>query len=233
MAEDMKNNAEKIASEAQMEAEKKADFATEGAKRDSTVSDAAQNMADATVNVENIADGDASVNFAAKENENENEEKKTPVEELSPLDKALLEIAELKEQILRRNADFYNLQQEYSNYVKRTKLEAQGHKEAGVQKVLETLLGVLDNAALAREHGELTGPAGKVVEELENTLRTNFEMVRFGAVGEEFDPTVHEALMHQHSAEAEKEEISVLIQAGYKQGEKVLRPARVGVVSPE
>lgn len=153
--------------------------------------------------------------------------------ELSELDQALLEVAELKEQLARRNADMYNLQQEYSNYVKRTKLEAQGHKESGIQKVLEVLLSVLDNAALAREHGELTGPAGKVVEELENTLQTNFQLTRFGAVGEEFDPNVHEALMHQTSPEVAKEEISVLIQAGYKQGEKILRPARVGVVSPE
>lgn len=153
--------------------------------------------------------------------------------ELSELDQALLEVAELKEQLARRNADMYNLQQEYSNYVKRTKLEAQGHQESGIRKVLEVLLGVLDNAALAREHGELTGPAGKVVEELENTLQTNFQLTRFGAVGEEFDPNLHEALMHQTSTDVEREEISVLIQAGYKQGEKVLRPARVGVVSPE
>ncbi|MDR6939684.1 nucleotide exchange factor GrpE [Arcanobacterium hippocoleae] len=188
--------------------------------------------ADASAGIaENASEAAASKADSATQNNRAEEPEATG--ELSELDQALLEVAELKEQLARRNADVYNVQQEYANYVKRTKLEAQSHKESGIQKVIEVLLGVLDNAALAREHGELTGPAGKVVEELENTLRTNFMLERFGAVGDEFDPQIHEALMHQTSPDAEKEEISVLIQAGYKQGEKVLRPARVGVVSPE
>lgn len=160
------------------------------------------------------------------------EDSQAEAPELSELDQALLKVAELTEQLARRNADVYNVQQEYSNYVKRSKQENINAREAGVAKVLETLLSVLDNAHLAREHGELTGPAGMVVEELENTLATNFYLTRFGAVGDAFDPQIHEALMHQTSSEVDQEEVAQLIQVGYRQGEKVLRPARVGVVSP-
>ncbi len=153
--------------------------------------------------------------------------------ELSELDKALLRIADLEDQVSRRKADLYNLQQEYSAYVKRTKQESLKQHANGVKKVLEALLGVLDNAHLARDHGELSGPAGKVIEELENTLKTNFALARFGEVGEEFDPLKHEALMHQTSTEVETQQVAQLIQPGYTYAETVLRPARVGVVSPE
>lgn len=154
-------------------------------------------------------------------------------EEISPLDKALLKITELEDSLARRNADLYNLRQEYGNYVKRAKQEQTNAREQGIGRVLEALLGVLDNAHLAREHGDLTGGAGKVVDELEQTLRTNFNLERFGAVGDKFDPQLHEALMHQTSSDVESEQVAQLIQLGYRQGEKILRPARVGVVSPQ
>ncbi|MFY9263162.1 MAG: nucleotide exchange factor GrpE [Actinomycetaceae bacterium] len=153
--------------------------------------------------------------------------------ELSELDKALLKVAELEEQLARRNADMYNLQQEYNGYVRRSKQDLIMARENGINKVIETLLSVLDDAALAREHGDLTGPAGTIVDKLESTLTTNFKVQRFGEVGEEFDPNFHEALMSQPSAEVENEQIGQLIQPGYKAGDKVIRPARVGVVTPE
>ena len=155
------------------------------------------------------------------------------VVELSELDQALLRVAELEEQLARRNADVYNVQHEYSNYVKRSKADALAQYELGKAKVLEGLISVLDNAHLAREHGGLEGPAGKVVEELESTLSTNYHLERYGAVGDPFDPAIHEALMHSTSADVESEQVQILIQPGYRMGEKILRPARVGVVSPE
>lgn len=180
---------------------------------------------------------------AVQENQEDTEQLETasaPVEnsqaeapELSELDQTLLKVAELEEQLARRTADLYNLQQEYNGYVKRAKADALQQFELGKAKVLEGLIPVLDNAHLAREHAELEGPAGKVVEELENTLATNFQMERFGAEGDAFDPAVHEALLHSTSPDVEFEQVNIIMQPGYRAGEKVLRPARVGVVSPE
>ncbi len=153
--------------------------------------------------------------------------------ELSELDLALLKVAELEEKLARANADYYNLQQEYQNYVRRSKGEIRTQYEQGISKVLEVLLPVLDNADLARQHDDLQGTAGKVVTELEDTLKANYQLERFTVVGDEFDPQIHEALMHQTSPDVSTEQVAQVIQAGYKQGEKVLRPARVGVVSPE
>ena len=153
--------------------------------------------------------------------------------ELFELDQALLRVAELEEEVARRKADLYNLGQEYNGYVKRSKAEARTQYDAGITKVLDTLLSVLDDAHLARQHGDLTGPAGTVVDKLEQTLETNFGLVRFGEVGDDFDPERHEALMNQTSPDVETQQVQHIIQPGYKQGEKIVRPARVGVVSPE
>ena len=54
----------------------------------------------------------------------------------------------------------------------------------------------------------------------------------FGEVGDPFDPTVHEALMHEHSDDVAEPTASAILQPGYRIGERVLRPARVAVADP-
>lgn len=164
----------------------------------------------------------------------------THPEQMSELDTALMRVAELEvtvadlqDKLARANALEYNLRQEYNGYVKRAKAEGVNRYESGQAKVIETLLSVLDDAALARSHGDLEGPSALIVEKLENVLHTNFQLARFGEQGDAFDPEVHEALMHSTSPDVDSEQVSQLIQPGYKIGDKVLRAARVGVVSPE
>lgn len=150
-----------------------------------------------------------------------------------PLAEAMASIAALEDELARARADFYNLTQEYNGYVKRSKAEGMARYEEGISKVANALLPVLDDVQLAREHGDLDGAPGQIVEKLEQTLSTNFKIERFGAVGETFDPMMHEALMHSTSPDVSEEQIGTLIQPGYRMGEKLLRPARVAVVSPE
>ena len=138
-----------------------------------------------------------------------------------------------RDQLARRNADIYNLQEEYTRYVRRSKAEAGEHRQAGVQSVAEALMGVLDDLALAREHGDLTGPLAAIADKFENTLSGQFGIQRYGAVGEEFDPMVHEALMHSTDPDATASTVVTVIQPGYRMGERVLRAARVAVSSPE
>ena len=56
-------------------------------------------------------------------------------------------------------------------------------------------------------------------------------MEKFGEKGEEFDPTKHEAILHKPDAEAEKETVDTVVEAGYRIGDRVIRAARV-VVAP-
>ncbi|MHB1065187.1 MAG: nucleotide exchange factor GrpE [Georgenia sp.] len=150
-----------------------------------------------------------------------------------PLAKAQAEALDLADQLARRNADVYNVQQEYNAYVRRSKQEAGSHRQAGVLDVVESLLGVLDEIELARRHGDLTGPFATIAEKIEGTLASRFQVERYGAVGDEFDPEVHEALMSTADPEATSTTVSQVLQPGYRAGERVLRAARVAVTSPE
>src|SRR5690625_2549171 len=105
-------------------------------------------------------------------------------------------------------------------------------RTAGVADLCEALIPVMDAIELAREHGELEGgPFQGMAENLEPTL-TKLGWERYGAAGEEFDPQVHEALMHESDEEASVATIKQVLQPGYRVEERVLRAARVAVVGP-
>lgn len=154
-------------------------------------------------------------------------------EEIDPLLEAQAKIVDLEDQLARARADTYNVSQEYNSFVRRSKADNAAQKQAGIASVLENLLSVLDDIELARQHNDLEGPAGAIATKVENTLETNYQLVRFGAVGDAFDPNIHEALMHTPSEDVTEEQVGTLIQPGYRMGDKIIRPARVGVVSPQ
>jgi len=136
------------------------------------------------------------------------------------------EAAELRNDLLR-------LQAEYVNYRKRVDRDRSVARDQAVAGVLEALVPVLDDVDLARQHGELAGtPFAAIAEKLEATLG-RFGWERFGAVGEPFDPQVHEALMHQHSDDVSEPTVSMVMQAGHRVSGRVVRAARVAVTSPD
>lgn len=150
-----------------------------------------------------------------------------------PVAAAKAEAADLQDQLARAKADLYNLDQRFNNFVKRSRAEALAERGRGVEDAVEAIVPVLDDIHHAREHDGLTGPLGAMAEKLEEILASRFQVERFGAAGEEFDPTVHEALMHEQDEEATTETISQVLQPGYRVGEKVVRPARVAVTGPQ
>ncbi|HEY9524215.1 MAG TPA: nucleotide exchange factor GrpE, partial [Thermopolyspora sp.] len=72
----------------------------------------------------------------------------------------------------------------------------------------------------------------KVSESLEATL-AKLGLSSFGAKGDPFDPTVHEALLHSYSSEVTEPTNVEILQPGYRMGDRILRPARVAVAEPE
>ena len=132
-----------------------------------------------------------------------------------------------------RLEDLQRLQAEFVNYRKRVDRDRSVARDQAVAGVLEALVPVLDDVDLARQHGELAGtPFAAVAEKLEATL-TRFGWERFGAVGEAFDPQVHEALMHQHSDDVTEPTVSMVMQPGHRVAGRVVRAARVAVTSPD
>ncbi|MBD7952304.1 nucleotide exchange factor GrpE [Oerskovia rustica] len=120
----------------------------------------------------------------------------------------------------------------FTNYRNRSLRDQEAARVKGVEDVLAALLPVLDDIDRARQHGELDGPFVAISDKLDASL-AKFGIERYGVVGEEFDPTVHEALMHQVDPEATSATVNMVIEPGYRIGEKVVRAARVSVVGPE
>jgi molecular chaperone GrpE len=136
------------------------------------------------------------------------------------------------QQLAERTADLQRVQAEYTNYRRRVDRDRELVREAAVANVLTNLLPVLDDIGRAREHGELEGGFKSVGEALEQTVE-RLGLVRFGVAGDPFDPTVHEALTHAHSAEVAEPTCVEVFQPGYRLGDRVVRPARVAVADPE
>jgi molecular chaperone GrpE len=145
--------------------------------------------------------------------------------EASEVLKAKAEAAEHLDALQRERASF-------TNYRNRALRDQEAARDRGVQDVLAALLPVLDDVERAKQHGELSGPMAAIAEKLDQSLQ-KFGVERFGKVGEEFDPTVHEALMHSTDADATAATVNLVVEPGYRIGEKVVRAARVGVVGPE
>ena len=150
----------------------------------------------------------------------------------SELDQAKAEAAQAVDDLARARADLYNLQQEYQGFVRRSREAAAGHRQAGQALVVEALIPVLDEIELARQHGDLTGSFEAMATKLEGVLGDKFGLERFGRVGEDFDPSCHEALMAVESAEVSGPSISMVLQPGYRLGDKIVRAARVQVANP-
>ncbi|RFS86736.1 nucleotide exchange factor GrpE [Actinomadura spongiicola] len=141
------------------------------------------------------------------------------------------EVASLKEQLAERLADLQRLKAEYDNYRKRVERDRVAVREQALGQVLTELLPVLDDIGRAREHDELNGGFKSVAESLE-AVTGKLGLERYGEKGEPFDPTVHEALMHAYSADVSEISVVNVFQPGYRIGERILRPARVGVAEP-
>ncbi len=127
------------------------------------------------------------------------------------------------------------LRAEFDNYRRRSAKELTDARSCAQGDLLADLLPVLDNlerALDAAEHHE----EGKVLQGVRMTrdlfvgLLTRAGVEEVPGVGAEFDPAVHDAILHQPS-EVEEGVVTAVLERGYKQGEQVLRPARVAVSS--
>ena len=128
-------------------------------------------------------------------------------------------------------SDLQRLQAEYANYRKRVERDRAVAHESAVGAVLTELLALLDDVDRAEAHGELSGGFKAVADQL-NSIVSRIGLEKYGTEGEAFDPQVHEALMHDQSADVAVPTASKILQPGYKYKERILRPARVAVTDP-
>jgi len=152
------------------------------------------------------------------------EEVEEAVEEAAPVQET--------DPVAALTADLQRLQAEYANYRKRVERDRTVAHELAIGSVLTELLAILDDVDRAAEHNELTGGFKAVADQLA-AITNRFGLEKYGTEGDAFDPQVHEALLHDTSAEVSVPTASKILQPGYKFKERILRPARVAVTDPE
>ena len=133
----------------------------------------------------------------------------------------------LQDRLLRTAAEF-------DNYRKRIDRERRDQADAAVADAIEELLPIVENLERALEvpPGGDTDVYRKGVELIHQQMA---ELLRkrgvkpIRAVGADFDPRFHEAVMHEASSEHREGEVMDELSRGYMLGERLLRPAMVKV----
>src|SRR5699024_4807321 len=143
----------------------------------------------------------------------------------------LSEAINADERVVELTNDIKRVQAEYANYRKRVERDRVAVQEAATAKVVSELLPVLDDIGRAREHEELTGGFKAVGEALEAVV-TKLGLEKYGEKGDEFAPTVHEALTLVPAPNISVQTVIEVFQPGYRVDERILRPARVVVGDP-
>lgn len=162
---------------------------------------------------------------ASDASEATDDDKKAEGDDLTPLGKAKKEAADYLEALQRERAEFVNFRN-------RANKEQDRFRQHGIIDVLTALLPALDDLDRIREHGEMSDDLTAVANKLDRAFE-KFDVEKFGEKGEDFDPTKHEAILHKPDADATKEYVDTVVEAGYKIGDRVVRAARVVVASPQ
>lgn len=162
----------------------------------------------------------------------ENKDSKTAAKEKKKKrkDKKDEKIEELTDQVKRQMAEF-------DNFRKRTEKEKSQMYEIGAKSIIEKVLPVVDNferglAAVPEENKDdaFVDGMNKIYKQL-MTMLEEADVKPIEAVGKEFDPSLHNAVMQTESEEYESGIIAQELQKGYMYRDSVVRHSMVAVVS--
>lgn len=155
-------------------------------------------------------------------------ESEAPASTPDPLEAAQAELARVKDQLLRTLADF-------DNYRKRARRETQDAERRAREDLLRDLLPVFDNFDRASQHAQSATDVKSLAEGIAMVVRIFLDTLsklgveRIEALGKPFDPAVHEAVQQLETAEQPPGTVVAEIAAGYRMGERLIRPSMVVV----
>ena len=168
---------------------------------------------------------------------NETIEVEVTTEAAQPEAEAVEEVVEVNPFEEKYNAEHdahLRLAAEYDNFRKRTIKEKDAAYGNGKADAVAKLLPVYDNLERALNQACTDEAFKKGVEMTMNELVnifTGLGVEIFGNVGEEFDPNIHNAVMHTENPDLGENTISMVFQKGFKIGDKVVRFAMVQVAN--
>ncbi len=137
------------------------------------------------------------------------------------------------------NNQYVRLAADFDNYRKRQEQERENLIRFGTENALTKLIEVLDNFERGKKSLENVDDCAKVKESFDLIQKQVYETLsklgleEIKAVGEEFDPNFHEAVMQTPTSEHKEHTVIAELRKGYKYGDKVLRPTMVNVATAE
>lgn len=142
---------------------------------------------------------------------------------------------ELQKQLDEKNDQLLRMAAEYDNFRKRSQREKEALYAECKASVINALLPVADN--FDRIFANPDGTLEDYKKGVEMTFKQFSDVFKslgieaFGEVGEEFDPNIHNAVMHTEDDSVGENTITTVIVKGYKLGDKIIRPAMVAVAN--
>ncbi len=143
------------------------------------------------------------------------------------------EAKKLAEELEETKRKYLVMLAEYDNFRKRAQKERENAYGDAYADALTALLPVFDNLERASTFAGGDGMAEgitMIINQFQSALK-NMGVEAYGAVGEEFDPNLHNAIMQEENEEYGENVISDVFQKGYKRGEKIIRFAMVKVAN--
>jgi len=137
--------------------------------------------------------------------------------------------AELYRDMLQRS------QADYLNYKRRVEAEREGRAVAVRAETTLAFLPIVDDLERALAHlppevkGQGWAQGLDLIERNLASLSERLGLQRIGAVGDEFDPRIHEAVSYEDSTSQPEGHVTSVMRSGYLLGERVVRPAQVAV----
>ena len=149
------------------------------------------------------------------------------------LDAIKAELEAKTEELASLNDKYLRMAAEYDNFRRRSAKEREGVYTEAYGDAIAQVLPIIDNM----ERAAMYSDAEKVAEGVAMTLKTFSDILgkmgitSFGEAGDEFDPELHNAVMHVDDESLGENVIKEVFQKGYKKGDKVIRYAMVIVAN--
>ncbi len=149
------------------------------------------------------------------------------------LEKMKSELEKVKSEYAEINDKYLRVAAEYDNFRKRSAKEREGIYAEAYADALSSILPIMDNLERAAIYtdGEQLADGLKLIFKSAKDAFERIGVIEFGAAGEQFDPQIHNAMMHIEDEALGANEIVEVFQKGYKKGDRVLREALVKVAN--
>jgi molecular chaperone GrpE len=144
-------------------------------------------------------------------------------------------IEEYQNKLEEADTRYLRLQADYDNFRRRTKLDTEANQKYRAQNMITDLLPVLDNFERALQTQVDQEQAKSLLQGMEMVYRLLNEAIKkegvetIDAVGKEFDPHLHQAVMLVEVEDTDSNIVIEEFQKGYKLKDRVIRPAMVKV----